>query len=239
MAELAPVISEILGHCPEGLASFYTSDQPDADIKKRAHFLDLDAACEYTKMLIGIPVAGRLGLWALNDANDSNPYCYISKGPCAGAVMLFSHDPEPEIRFFSLASFISSISAVADLEDLRPEPDLSFDLDSEIASLLEEDTDDSAFLLATYLPRAGNSARREPGGDDPGENPGDEPRGLPGPALDAAEGNIKRAGREAAEPVEVDAEKGIHGGRMGFRSARTGGWPRGYGIRGRDHHLFG
>jgi hypothetical protein len=155
MAEPNPVISEILGHCPDELASYYASDQLEADIKERAHLLDLNAASEYTKMLIGIPIARRLGLWALNDANDSNPYCYISNGPCAGAVMLFSHDPEPEIRFSSLANFISSISEVDDLENIRPEPGLSFDLDSEITSLLEEDTDDSAFLLATYLTRAG------------------------------------------------------------------------------------
>jgi hypothetical protein len=43
---------------------------------------------------------------------------------------------------------------VDDLDDLRPEPDLAFDLDSEIASLLEEDSDDSDFLLVTYMPRA-------------------------------------------------------------------------------------
>jgi len=154
MIDPNPVISEVLGGCSDELAAFYASNQPKTDIRERAHLLDLNAACEYTKALIGIPVVERLGLWALNEANDSNPYCYISKGPCSGAVIFFSHDPEPEIRFSSLANFVSSISEVNDLESLRPEPGLSFDLDTEIASLLDEDTDDAAFLLATYLPRA-------------------------------------------------------------------------------------
>lgn len=156
MADPKTIISEVLGLCPDELASYYSSDLPDSSIREHGYLLDLNAACEYTKMLIGIPVVERLGLWALNDANDSNPYCYISRGPCSGAVILFSHDPEPEIRFSSLAKFISALSEVDDLDDLHPEPGLSFDLDSEIAALLDEDSEDSAFLLATYMPRAGS-----------------------------------------------------------------------------------
>lgn len=154
MIEPHSVISEVLGYCPDELALFYSNDQLDSEIIKRAYLLDLKTASEYSKSLTGIPVVKRLGLWALNDANASNPYCYISKGPCTGAVLLFSHDTEPEIRFSSLANFINSISVVDDLEDLSPELGLCFDLDSEITSLLQEDTDDSAFLLSTYLPSA-------------------------------------------------------------------------------------
>ncbi|CAN5906957.1 hypothetical protein BH11VER1_BH11VER1_07900 [soil metagenome] len=133
------IISEVLGHCPADLASFYADNQPQSEVTEWTHILNLNAACEYTKMLNGIPVVDRLGLWALNDANDSNPYCYISKGPCQGGVILFSHDPEPEIRFSSLANFVRAISEAADLEDIRVELDLAFNLDSEITSLLKEE----------------------------------------------------------------------------------------------------
>jgi hypothetical protein len=54
-------------------------------------------------------------------------------------------------------------------------------------------------------PERGNYPR----GDDPTEEPADEPVDLPGPAAHAAIGGVEAAGRQTAEPVEEDAEKGI------------------------------
>ena len=55
--------------------------------------------------LQSIRLARHLGLYVLDDANDSNPFCYITEGIAAGMVIHFNHDPEPEIAFLSLNDF--------------------------------------------------------------------------------------------------------------------------------------
>ena len=60
------------------------------------------------------------------------------------------------MRFSSHARFISALLEVDDLDDLHPEPALGFDLVLEIAALLNEDSQDGAFLLAIYLSHAGS-----------------------------------------------------------------------------------
>ena len=58
-----------------------------------------------------IPIAAELGLVVLDDANDSNPYCLITRGPASGMVVHFSHDPEPTLAFPDLTTFLNSLSA--------------------------------------------------------------------------------------------------------------------------------
>src|SRR5439155_24045058 len=50
-------------------------------------------------------VWGRLGLVALDDAEDSNPYVLITRGICRGMVAHFFHDPEPQVEFATLQDF--------------------------------------------------------------------------------------------------------------------------------------
>ena len=67
--------------------------------------LDVDTSAEMTSAMRSIGVGRHLGLVVLVDANDSNPYCYITGGVAAGMVVHFNHDPEPRIEFESLHSF--------------------------------------------------------------------------------------------------------------------------------------
>lgn len=100
-------------------------------------------------------MVARLGLWVLDDANDSNPFAYISKGPCAGMVIHFSHDPEPQIEFASLSQFAAAMHSAGarglDIDEVEKQP-ISVPLDQFIYELANEGTDDSTFLLTTYLP---------------------------------------------------------------------------------------
>jgi hypothetical protein len=65
-----------------------------------------------------------LGLIVLDDANDSNPYCYISRGLGAGMVVHHEHDGTVAVRYPDLVSFGEALrDAVVggdDIRDLRP-----------------------------------------------------------------------------------------------------------------------
>ena len=107
-----------------------------------------------------IPVAAELGLVVLDDADDSNPYCLITRGPASGMVVHFSHDSEPTLAFPDLAAFLHSLrAAVRDnrsidhLERHRfsPLPDQPA-LRSTLHALLESDDDDAPLVLAILFP---------------------------------------------------------------------------------------
>ena len=102
------------------------------------------------------PVVKRLGLWALDDANDSNPFCYIGQGPCARAIIHFSHDDSPKIYYSSLNGCLESMATIASIEgdilDAVPEMNLEFPCAAEIARLCDDTSDDATFLICVYLP---------------------------------------------------------------------------------------
>ena len=51
---------------------------------------------------------------ALDDADNSNPYCYVTKGPVRGAILYLCHDGESGVAFASLHDFLAaSDSAIA------------------------------------------------------------------------------------------------------------------------------
>jgi len=122
--------------------------------------LTLDESRRYSMDLQSTPVGHALGLIALDDANDSNPYCYISRGIAQGMVVHFSHDDEPEIRFHDLASFRRSLMAALDqgldIDDLPCEPLGPFDdqqgLIRTLTDLIDRGDDDAEFLLCLLLP---------------------------------------------------------------------------------------
>jgi hypothetical protein len=103
----------------------------------------------------GVPVFERLGLWVLDDANDSNPYAFVSKGPCAGMVMHVSHDDDTCIAFASLTAFLEALRAIGesegDIDDLAYDV-LNLGLDAELENLAREDSEDAVFLICAYLP---------------------------------------------------------------------------------------
>ena len=69
------------------------------------NILDPQASASMSSSLQTTGIGKHLGLFALDDANDSNPYCYISTGIAAGMVMHFNHDNDLRIEFDSLNAF--------------------------------------------------------------------------------------------------------------------------------------
>jgi hypothetical protein len=48
--------------------------------------------------------AEEMGLVVLNDTDDSDHYCVITRGPAAGAVVIMPHGDSPSFAFPSLAA---------------------------------------------------------------------------------------------------------------------------------------
>ncbi len=105
-------------------------------------------------------IAAELGLVVLDDADDSDPYCLITRGPASGMVVHFSHDSEPTLAFPDLAAFLHSLRAavrnnrsIDHLERHRfsPLPNQPA-LRSTLHALLESDDDDAPLILAILFP---------------------------------------------------------------------------------------
>ena len=123
------------------------------------HVLDPAESARQTALLREMEVADRMGLIQLDDANDSNPYCYITSGPAAGMVIHFSHDPEPVIKFPSLdffAGFLIALkaqdTALWDTEKSAPEHPDQMALGLALRELAGSDDEHAQFLICTYLP---------------------------------------------------------------------------------------
>ncbi len=147
-------------HVPEDVESFFTRARSLNDPALLINILEPASSAAYTESLRGIPVANRLGLIALDDANDSNPYCLITNGPASGMVVHFSHDPEPKIEFLSLDAFEAFLvklheqrACIFEMDaPLVSHPDQSL-LDASILSLIDEQpSDEVEFLICLYLP---------------------------------------------------------------------------------------
>lgn len=156
MPEYESEIDSVIGIAPSDLIAYYAGRQFPVYPRSRINCLSFVEAKDYSHKIQQIPVAEQLGLWVLDDANDSNPYAYISKGPCAGMIMHFSHDPEPCIAFSSLGHFLTAMNEAGerglDIDDVRPEQ-ISILLEATICALAAQPgTDDRTFFLTTYLP---------------------------------------------------------------------------------------
>ena len=131
---------------PDDLVAHFSGDYFPNDRELAINILRLDEALKYTEGIQEHAVLGRpFGLIALDDANNSNPFCYITKGPTRGSILYLCHDGESRITFSSLRDFIAAIEvAIAErtwIEELRPDATLSA-LDSDavaeyVARLLE------------------------------------------------------------------------------------------------------
>lgn len=122
--------------------------------------LDEDACVRWSQDLQSTSVGRRLALYALDDANDSNPYCYIGAGVAAGMVVHFNHDPEPRIEFDSMAAFEAFLRSLRDngeelgtIDVASPAHPDQTALAAALRELMrDDDADDAEFLLCLYLP---------------------------------------------------------------------------------------
>lgn len=142
------MLSALVPDPPEDLVSHFSRDDlprvPDLCI----NVLPLADAAEYTRRIREHVTLGEiLGLVVLDDANNSNPFCYVTKGLLRGQILHLAHDDDTHVAFRSLEGFMASISdAVRDrrwIEELRDDrPFLTDDQDAlaaRIGRFLAED----------------------------------------------------------------------------------------------------
>jgi hypothetical protein len=109
MTDYAAEIVSVIGTAPSDLVRYYELGRRPMYPHLQINCLSFAEAKEYSRKMREISVANLLGLWILDDANDSNPYAYVSKGACASMIIHFSHDPEPAMAFSSLSKFLDAM----------------------------------------------------------------------------------------------------------------------------------
>lgn len=147
-------LTSVLGIAPQELVSYFEAENFRYLPYSRIRCLPFLEAVNYTRDILSLSVGEHFGLFVLDDAQDSNPYCFVSRGPCAGSVLHLRHDGDVSISHRSLDSFFGAIDALsdeADIRDLPSDPDLVFDTVSTLQSLLASQRDIDV-LVPIYLP---------------------------------------------------------------------------------------
>lgn len=152
---LKEAINKVTGNCPADLLEFYENKKQLSCPELGIDILNSQSAIEVNDDDLGIPVFERLGLWQLNKTNTSNPFCYISKGVCAGMVMQYYHDEGSFIAFSSLNEFYKAIEEAIKtdiyIDYIEPVSPIKNKATEEIENLCDEDLDEAVFLIALYL----------------------------------------------------------------------------------------
>jgi len=106
------------------------------------------------------PLAEAMGLVVLNDTNDSNHYCLVTRGPAAGAVMFVPHDDSAAFAFPSLEALRDVMVRAAalgteiwDIEPAAPVPHADQPpLRDHIRAILAGDRADAANSIGMLMP---------------------------------------------------------------------------------------
>lgn len=144
---------------PDDLIELYAVP-PLVEDRLGINILPLSKAIEYTTAMFGESFFGDgMELFVLDDASDSNPFCYIANGPCRGCILHLYHDGDTAIEYPSLAALLAAMRAaiaegifIDDLpgKDFRPAIDQR-SLCDRISQLIPLDTDDSEFELLILI----------------------------------------------------------------------------------------
>ncbi|MEM8930764.1 MAG: hypothetical protein AAGE94_06290 [Acidobacteriota bacterium] len=159
MHRTLPRIRAVLPDAPEELGELYDSMTLPQYPESRIQCLGFPRALESTMALAEWLIPDELGLWVLDDANDSNPFCYITKGPCRGAILHFRHDDAATVAFPSLESWLTALHAAGrdeiDIDEMpRPEAP-TFECAALIRQRLPDDTEENETLVCLYLSCSG------------------------------------------------------------------------------------
>jgi len=122
--------------------------------------LSSEQAAAQSEQIQDIPIAAELGLVVLDDANDSNPYCLVTRGPASGMVLQLSHSSTPMLAFPDLTTFLNVlVDAVRDeqhIDDIKHHGVAALDeqqtLRATLQALLVRQDDDAPTLLAILFP---------------------------------------------------------------------------------------
>jgi len=151
---------------PDDLVALYSSALP-ANQRLGIKILELPDAIKYTRAIQERTLLGNpMGLFALDDANDSNPFCYITRGPARGCILHLYHDGDTAVEYPSLSAFLNALKTAVENQlqidhlpgkDFRPIVDQEL-LCNHIARLIQSDTDEAECEL-TVLARLLDTAR--------------------------------------------------------------------------------
>ena len=115
-----------LADAPQELLSYLDDSSALRSVEQSINPLSRQIASEYAESIRQTPVGEQLGLIPLEDANNSKPYCYITRGAAAGMILQFNRGDGQALRFPSLASFIQALIGAKKqgihIEDLEPVP---------------------------------------------------------------------------------------------------------------------
>jgi hypothetical protein len=164
--DILNVLATYIADPPEDLVALYSSPLPvklDLGIK----LLALLDAIKYTRAIHENTLLGKpMVLFVLDDANDSNPFCYITLGPAKGSILHLYHDGDTAVEYSSLAAFVGAVDVamkegvwIDDLpgKDFRPAID-QVKLCNHVSQLVSAGTDDAECEL-TVLARLLDTAR--------------------------------------------------------------------------------
>ena len=134
MPNYAEEIDEVLGAAPADLVEFYEKTELPL-YPRNGNILAFEDAKRDSVSMLSYLICDSLGAWILNDDNDSNPYLYVTRGPCKGCIFHLSHDGESYFAFSSLKSFIEAVHAVQGAVDEDEEEVAFYELEREIFQL--------------------------------------------------------------------------------------------------------
>lgn len=158
-SDIRTTLATCVADPPADLVALYSSPllvNPDLGIK----ILPLPDAIKYTRAIHEGTLLGKgMGLFVLDDANDSNPFCYVTRGPAKGCILHLYHDGDTAIEYPSLAAFLTALKAAINEgvfideltgKDRRPKIDQNA-LCDRISELISADSDEAECELTVLV----------------------------------------------------------------------------------------
>lgn len=96
---------------PVELVSYFSNITLNEYTESRIHPLSMHESIALHKELIEYhPIYRELGLFPLDDAQDSNSYCYVSKTPMKGNIFHYIHDASPSFKFSNINNWVNALN---------------------------------------------------------------------------------------------------------------------------------
>ncbi len=145
---------------PDEVLAFLSSASDLNDDALGINILSPEQCAVQTAAIRGIPAWDPLELFVLDNANDSNPFCLVTRGPAAGMVMHLIHDSDEHFSFANLHAFRIHLVEMKEagsevwpmVADFKPGLPLVPEVVDDIDRLLAVQGDEAAeWLICRYL----------------------------------------------------------------------------------------
>ena len=145
---------------PVEVRDFLTKAEIFRQPQLRINPLSPEAALDYSACLRTQVLGTDLGFIALDDADDSNPYCYMETGVARGMIVHLRHDGEPRVAFQNLNSLHNAFARLTelglDIDELAAETKLLHADQEALAEAFSQycvqDDDEAVFCICLLLP---------------------------------------------------------------------------------------